>query len=193
MKQNFFSPGMDTPLIHMHASTLCCFNGLVSNHTIRRALTALVDSCVEIKSALSMVYPFNGVPNSGRVWRMGTKQDRGKAMLGVCVTSTYTTSSLARGPLLCVTSVLPAIPLSACRCILWVSCLEAQQPVQHHLHPSPAWCQSAATSASPPPWSCLVPVCCYLRLTSTPVLLGASLLLPPPLLRAAGKACRALF
>ena len=77
--------------------------------------------------------------------------DSGKAMLGVCVTSTYTTSSLARGPLLCVTSVLPAIPLSACRCILWVSCLDAQRPVQHHHHhPGPAWCQSAATSTSPP-------------------------------------------
>ena len=47
---------MDTPLIHMHASMLCCFNGLVSNRTIQRALTALVDSCVEVKSALSMVY-----------------------------------------------------------------------------------------------------------------------------------------
>ena len=35
---------------------LCCFNGLVSNRTIQRALTALVDSCVEVKNALSMVY-----------------------------------------------------------------------------------------------------------------------------------------
>ena len=76
--------------------------------------------------------------------------ESGKAILGVCVASTYTTASLARGPLLCITPALPATPLSACRCMLWVRCLEAQRQVQRPLHPGPAWCQSAATSASPP-------------------------------------------
>ena len=37
---------------------LCCFHSLISTRTFRKALTASVDSCAEIKSAPSVAEPF---------------------------------------------------------------------------------------------------------------------------------------
>ena len=48
----------------MRALALGCFYSHISTRTVRRALTASLDSCAEIKSALSVV-----VTKSGRVWR----------------------------------------------------------------------------------------------------------------------------
>ena len=45
------------------ASLVCCFHSLIGIQTFRRALTALVDSCMETRG------PYGGVTNSGRVWR----------------------------------------------------------------------------------------------------------------------------
>ena len=44
---------------------------IFSTQTFRRALTASVDSCAEIKS----IYPFSGVTSSGRVWRKVPESD----------------------------------------------------------------------------------------------------------------------
>ena len=44
---------------------------LVSTQTLRRELTASVDSCAEIKSTC----PFSGVTSSGRVWRKVPESD----------------------------------------------------------------------------------------------------------------------
>ena len=54
---------------------LGCFYSHISTRTFRRALTASVDSCAEMKSA-----PFSGVTKSGRVWRKVRK-----AMFGVWI------------------------------------------------------------------------------------------------------------
>ena len=48
----------------------CCFHSLASTQTFRRVLTALMDSCVEIKEC-----PFSGVTNSGTVWRKVAEND----------------------------------------------------------------------------------------------------------------------
>ena len=40
--------------VHVRASVLGCFHSLISTRTFRRALTASVDSCAEIKSAPSV-------------------------------------------------------------------------------------------------------------------------------------------
>ena len=45
-------------------------SSLTSTQNFRRVLTALVDSCVEIKEC-----PFSGVTNSGRVWRKVPESD----------------------------------------------------------------------------------------------------------------------
>ena len=50
----FFLPGVDAPLVYVRAWALGCFYSLTSNETFRRALTASVDSCAEIKSAHSV-------------------------------------------------------------------------------------------------------------------------------------------
>ena len=49
----FFLPGVDAS-VYVHPWVLGCFHSLISTQTFQRALTALVDSCVEIKSAPSV-------------------------------------------------------------------------------------------------------------------------------------------
>ena len=48
----FFLPGVDASLVYVRVWALGCFHSLIQ--TFRRALTASVDSCAEIKSALSV-------------------------------------------------------------------------------------------------------------------------------------------
>ena len=51
----FFLPGVDAPHVYVRAwALLGCFHSLISTETFRRALTASVDSCAEIKSAPSV-------------------------------------------------------------------------------------------------------------------------------------------
>ena len=52
-----FVPGADAPHVYVCALLLCCFHGLINTRIFRRVLTALVNSCVEIKSSPSMVSP----------------------------------------------------------------------------------------------------------------------------------------
>ena len=61
-----FLPAVDMPHVYMHAGRLCWLQGLISTQTFWKALTASVDSCMEIKSA-----HISGITNSGRVWRKG--------------------------------------------------------------------------------------------------------------------------
>ena len=49
-----FLPGVDASHVYVHAWVLGCFYSLISTQTFRRALTASVNSCVEIKSAPSV-------------------------------------------------------------------------------------------------------------------------------------------
>ena len=56
----FFSPGLDAFRVYVRALALGFFHSHISTGTFRRALTASLDSCAEIKS---------GVTKSGRVWR----------------------------------------------------------------------------------------------------------------------------
>ena len=58
-----FLPGVDASHVYVRAWALGCFHSLTQ--TFRRALTASVDSCVEIQ----IECPFGGVTKSGRVWR----------------------------------------------------------------------------------------------------------------------------
>ena len=53
----FFKPGMDASHVYVRAWILCCLHSHISTQTFRRALTASLDSCAEIKSALSVAYP----------------------------------------------------------------------------------------------------------------------------------------
>jgi len=55
---------VDESLVYVRALALGCFYSHISTGTFRRALTASLDSCAEIKSA-----PFSGVTKSGKVWR----------------------------------------------------------------------------------------------------------------------------
>ena len=55
-----------------NALPLGSFHSHISTRTFRRALTASVDSCAEIKSA-----PHSGVTKSGRVWRKVPESDAG--------------------------------------------------------------------------------------------------------------------
>ena len=57
--------------VYVCAWTLCCFCSLTRTQTFRRALTASVDSCAEIKSAPSVAY----ITNCGRVWRKVPESD----------------------------------------------------------------------------------------------------------------------
>ena len=77
-----FLLGADASHIHVHAWAPCCFHSLTSTQNFRRVLTALVDSCVEIKEC-----PFSGVTNSGRVWRKVPESDAQSVwwVLVVCV------------------------------------------------------------------------------------------------------------
>ena len=52
-RRNFFLPRVDASHVYVRAWALGCFHILVSTQTFRRALTASVDSCAEIKSAPS--------------------------------------------------------------------------------------------------------------------------------------------
>ena len=49
----FFLPGVDAP-VYVRAWALGCFHSLIGTRTFRRAPTASVDSCAEIKSAPSV-------------------------------------------------------------------------------------------------------------------------------------------
>ena len=48
----FFSPGVAASHVYVRALALGCFNSHISTRTFRRAPTASLDSCAEIKSAL---------------------------------------------------------------------------------------------------------------------------------------------
>ena len=50
----FFLPGVDEPHVYVRAWALGCFYSHISTRTFRRAQTASVDSCAEIKSAPSV-------------------------------------------------------------------------------------------------------------------------------------------
>jgi len=50
----FFLPGMDAYRVYVSAWALGCFYSHISTRTFRRALTASLDSCAEIKSAPSV-------------------------------------------------------------------------------------------------------------------------------------------
>ena len=56
-RRNFFLPVVDASHVFVRAWALGCFHGLISNPIFRRALTASVGSCTEIKSAPSVAYP----------------------------------------------------------------------------------------------------------------------------------------
>ena len=49
----FLLPGVDAPHVYVRVLALGCFYSHISNRTVRRALTASLDSCAEIKSAPS--------------------------------------------------------------------------------------------------------------------------------------------
>ena len=57
--------------VYVRALALGCFYSHISTRTFRRALTASLDSCAEIKSARS----FSGVTSSGRGWRKVPERD----------------------------------------------------------------------------------------------------------------------
>ena len=50
----FFLPGVDAAHVYVRALALGCFHSHISTGTFRRALTASVDSCAEIKSTPSV-------------------------------------------------------------------------------------------------------------------------------------------
>ena len=50
----FFLPRVDASHVYVHAWALGCLHSLISTQNFWRALTALVDSCVDIKSAPSV-------------------------------------------------------------------------------------------------------------------------------------------
>ena len=51
-----FLPGVDVLHVYVRAWALGCFHSLISTRTFRRALTASVDSCAEIKSVPSVTW-----------------------------------------------------------------------------------------------------------------------------------------
>ena len=55
IKTELFLPRVDAPHVYVHAWALGRFHSPISTRTFQRALTALVDSCAEIKSAPSVV------------------------------------------------------------------------------------------------------------------------------------------
>ena len=73
----FFLPGVDASHVYVRAWALGCFYSHISTRTFRRALTASLDSCAEIKSALqhahgrlliSSACPFAKVSHVVVVW-----------------------------------------------------------------------------------------------------------------------------
>ena len=62
----FLLPGADAFQVYVGAWALGCFHSHISTQiNFRRALTASVESCSEIK----IECPFSGVTSSGRVWK----------------------------------------------------------------------------------------------------------------------------
>ena len=69
--------------VYVRALTIGCFYSHISTETFRRALTASVESCAEIKSGPSVAY----VTKSGRVWRKVPESDArsvGRLMRALC-------------------------------------------------------------------------------------------------------------
>ena len=62
---------MDASHVYVGAWALGCFHSHISTQTFRRALTASLDSCAEIK----IECPFSGVTKSGRVWKKLPESD----------------------------------------------------------------------------------------------------------------------
>ena len=62
---------MDASHAYVRAWALGCFHSHISTQTFRRALTASLDSCEEIK----IECPFSGVNKSGKVWRKVPESD----------------------------------------------------------------------------------------------------------------------
>ena len=69
---------MDASRVYVGAWELGCFYSLISTQTFRRALTASVDSCAEIK----IECPFSGGTKSGRVWRKVPESDASSVKRG---------------------------------------------------------------------------------------------------------------
>ena len=61
------------------ARALGCIHSHISTQTFRRALTASLDSCAEIK----IECPFSGVTKSGRVWRKVPESDARSVQLAL--------------------------------------------------------------------------------------------------------------
>ena len=74
-RRNLFLPGVDASHVYLRAWALGSFHSRISTQTFRRALTASVDSCAEIKNA-----PFSGVTKSGRVWRKVPETDHARSV-----------------------------------------------------------------------------------------------------------------
>ena len=53
-QNSFVLPGVDASRVYVRALALGCFYSHISTLTFRRALTASLDSCAEIKSAPSV-------------------------------------------------------------------------------------------------------------------------------------------
>ena len=54
IETELFLSGADARNVYVRAWTLCCLHSLIGTQTFRRALTASVDSCAEIKGAPSV-------------------------------------------------------------------------------------------------------------------------------------------
>ena len=54
VETELFLLGVDASHVYVRARVLGCFHSLISTETFRRALTASVDSCAQIKSAPSV-------------------------------------------------------------------------------------------------------------------------------------------
>jgi len=61
------------PHVYVCAWMLCCFHSHISTQTFRRALTASLDSCAELKSAPSVLQPFMA-EFGGRCWKVMLSQ-----------------------------------------------------------------------------------------------------------------------
>ena len=81
----FSWPGVDVPHVYVRAWALGCFYSHISTQTFRRALTASLDSCAEIKEC-----PFSAATKFGRVWRKVPESD------AQSVTRPYTDSQFLR-------------------------------------------------------------------------------------------------
>ena len=77
----FFLPWVDASRVYVRAWALGCFYSHISTRTFRRALTASVDSCAEIKSAPTD----SGVTRSGRVWRKVPESDARSVLRLMCL------------------------------------------------------------------------------------------------------------